>query len=260
MTGDLARAVDRLVQTGDVSARLAAARSAIDELLWRRDVRDSAAEYTAGSRQWGSRDSAAVDGADVVVVDDSPMGRVLASSQAVTAEVPQHVTTWAVAPLQVLARLHVVAAHGHVQDEELGRPRRDGEAADDPLRLRLDAPSAAQAAGRLSLLADLVADSGGAPALAIAGITHAELLTARPFTWGSGLLGRASVRLVLADRGVDPSLFSVPETGIMRAGRPAYVRALRSYAAGDMPAYFEWFATAIQLGARAATPGVPGQA
>ena len=54
----------------------------------------------------------------------------------------------------------------------------------------------------------------------------------RPFAWGSGLLARASVRLVLASRGVDPSLFSIPEHGMLEMGRPAYVKALRAYATG----------------------------
>lgn len=250
----MAAAVDRIVGTAEIGADLESARSAIDELLWRRDVRAAAAEYSAGSRLRGSRDSAGIDGADVAVVDDSPMGRVLASAQAVTAEVPDQLATWGTAPLQVLARLHMIAAHGHVVADGLGRPRTHEETPDDPLSLALQVPAAPEAAGRLALLADLVTQAQEAPALAVAGIVHAELLTARPFAWGSGLLGRACIRLVLADRGVDPSLFSVPEAGIVDAGRPAYVRALRDYAAGRLPEYFGWFAGVIRLGAQAASP------
>lgn len=256
VAGGLVDALDRLVRVGDIAADLDSARAEIDALLWRRDVRSAAGAYTAASRQLGSRDSAAIDGADVAVAEDSPMGRVLASAQAVTAEVPAHVETWTKAPLQALARLHAVVAHGHVTDDQLGRPRVDGDTPDDPLRLAIDVPPAGMAAGRLTLLADLVADSQQAPALAVAGIAHGELLTARPFAWGSGLLGRAVVRLVLAARGVDPSLFSIPEMGMFQRGRPAYVRALRQYATGDpeaMAEYFAWFADVIRLGARAAT-------
>ena len=245
-------AVQRIVGIPGVADDLDAARGAIDELLWRRDVRNSASEFAAGSRARGARDSAGMDGADVFTVDDSPMGRVLAAAAAVTAEVPAQVDVFTKAPLQVLARLHAVVAAAEVGKEELGRPRVDDEAADDPLRLGA-APPAREAAQRLALLGDLVTDAPQAPALAIAGIVHAELLTARPFAWGSGLMGRAAVRLVLAGRGVDPSLFSVPETGMLDIGRPAYVRALRDYSAGNMAAYFRWFASAITAGAQAAT-------
>jgi len=255
--GGLADAIDRLMAVADTSAALNAARAEIDALLWRRDVRAAASEYTIASRQWGARDSAALDGADVATVEDSPMGRVLGSAQALTAEVPAQVDTWTRAPLQALARLHAVVAYGHVREEQLGRPRRSDEEPDDPLRLPIQAPSADEAAVRLTLLARLVSESSEAPALAVAGIVHAELLTARPFTWGSGLLGRAGVRLVLAARGVDPSLFSIPEAGIYQRGRPAYVRALRQYATGEpepMAGYFAWFADVITLGAQAARP------
>ena len=40
----------------------------------------------------------------------------------------------------------------------------------------------------------------------VAAIAHGELMTLQPFRWGSGLIARASVRLVLASRGVDPDL------------------------------------------------------
>jgi hypothetical protein len=62
------------------------------------------------------------------------------------------------------------------------------------------------------------------------------------------------VRLVMADRGVDPSLFSIPEHGILELGRTSYVRALRAYATGTpegMGEYLVWHATAVAAGARA---------
>ena len=66
-----------------------------------------------------------------------------------------------------------------------------------------------------------------------------QIAVLRPFAWGSGLIARATVRLVLAARGVDPSLFSIPEHGVAELGRPAYVRALqlsRNAAPADLPA------------------------
>lgn len=247
-------AANRWADLPDVSDRLTAARSAVDALLWRRDIRAAAAEVTAESRARGARESAAMDGADIAAPERSPMGRVLASAQAVTGEVPFVIDTWSNAPLQVLARLHVVAAHDHLPADSVGRPRVEHEPADDPLHLG-PAPEPLTAARRLTLLADLVSGSTQVPALVVAGIAHAEIVGGRPFAWGCGLIGRAVVRVVLAARGVDPSLFSVPEAGMLHLGRPAYVRALRSYEDGDVAPYLMWFADAVRWGAESVRPG-----
>ena len=256
MTGHLAQAVVRWAEVPEVANALTTARAAIDELLWRRDIRSAAAEVTAASKITGARDSAAIEGADIAANEDSPMGRVLAAAQAVTGEVPAVLDTWSSAPLQVLARLHSVAAFQHVAPDQLGRPRVGGETADDPLNV---GPAPENTALRLTLLADLVADSTDVSALAVAGIAHAEIAGARPFVWGSGLVGRAIVRVVMAARGVDPSSFSIPEAGMMQLGRPAYVRALRAYEAGNVDDYLVWFGQAISLGAQRASAHVPGQ-
>lgn len=236
----------------DVAVALAAGLSEIDALLWRRDVRAAAAQVAAASVERGARDSAAIDGADVVVVDSSPMGRVLDASLRLTAAVPSQVDVFSSAPLQALAQLHAVVAHGFVADDQLGRPRAF-ESADDPLRLGPLPPSRV-AADRLAGLADLLTRPTVAPALLVAAIAHAEIASVRPFAWGSGLLARAAVRLVLAARSVDPSLFSIPEHGMLQMGRPAYVSAMRAYASGT-PAgvgeYVVWHSTALAMGARA---------
>ena len=244
------------VLAGDprVAAAAAAAREEVDALLWRRDVRAQAAAVAAASIERGGRDSAAIDGADIVLADDSPMGHVLGAAWRVTEEVPRQVDVFAAAPLQALARLHAVAASRLVPEAELGRPR-SGEEADDPLRLGA-LPSAREAGDRLGTLALMLTRPTQAPAIVVAGIAHAELAVLRPFTWGSGLLARATVRLVLAARGVDPSLFSIPEHGMLELGRPAYVRALREYATGTpdgVAEFLVWQATAIATGARAVT-------
>ena len=253
MNEQVVAAANRWADLPEVIDRLTAARSAVDELLWRRDIRAVAAEVTAESKARGARESAAMDGADIAAVERSPMGRVLSSAQALTGEVPFVVETWAHAPLQVLARLHTVAAHGHLPEDCLGRPRLAHESADDPLHLG-PAPDSRTAARRLALLADLVAGSTQVPALVVAGIAHAEIVGSRPFAWGCGLIGRAVVRVVMAARGVDPSLFSVPEAGMMHLGRPAYVRALRAYEGGDVGTYLMWFADAIRWGALTVRP------
>lgn len=256
MTGQLAHAALAWSQVPQVDEALVAARGAIDELLWRRDIRSAAAEVTAVSKMIGARDSAAMEGADIAAAENSPMGRVLAAAQAVTGEVPAVVDTWSSAPLQALARLHSVVAFQQVEPDRLGRPRVEGEVPDDPLNL---GTAPANVSRRLTLLADLVAQATEVPALTVAGIAHAELAGARPFVWGSGLVGRAIVRVVLAARGVDPSLFSIPEAGMMQVGRPAYVRALRAYESGSVDEYLVWFCQAIALGAQRAAADVPGQ-
>ena len=243
-----------LGQDIEVARVMAAAREEIDSVLWRRDVRTNAAAVARASIERGGRDSAAIDGADTAVVDDSPMGRALARAIDVTAAVPGQVGAWAKAPLQVIAALHGIAANGFATEDQMGRPRAL-EIADDPLRIG-SLPPAAQVAPRLALLAGLVIAPTAAPAILVAGIVHAELLTLRPFTWGSGLVARAAARCVLAERAVDPSLFTIPENGMFTLGRPAYVEALRAYASGTRAgssAYLVWFATACALGAKAVT-------
>lgn len=241
-----------LARDETVSAALLAAREEVDALLWRRDVRGAAAEVASASVQRGARDSAAIDGADLALPDESPMGRVLESALRLTAAVPTQVDVFGTAPLQALAHLHALTAHGFVADDDLGRPR-SGDEADDPLNLGALVPAQA-AARRLATLADTLTAPTQAPAMLVAGIAHAELAVVRPFAWGSGLLARASVRLVLASRGVDPSLFSIPEHGMLELGRPAYVAALRAYASGSADGvcdFLVWHATAVALGARA---------
>ena len=234
-----------------VAAAALAAREEIDALLWRRDVRGAAAEVASASIQRGARASAAMDGADLALVDDSPMGRVLDAALRLTAAVPTQVEVFSRAPLQALAHLHALTAHGFVTADDLGRPRSD-DRVDDPLNLGAVVP-AASAADRLALLAQTLTAETQAPAIVVSAIAHAELAVVRPFGWGSGLLARAATRLVLAGRGVDPSLFGIPEHGMLEQGRASYVRALRGYASGTREGVCEfivWHATAVGVGAR----------
>ena len=86
-----------------------------------------------------------------------------------------------------------------------------------------------------------------------AGEAHAEVAALRPFGWGSGLVARALIRLVLAQRGVDPEFLVAPEVGLRSVGRPAYVRAVRGYAEGTpegVAAMLRLVAGAVERGAR----------
>lgn len=234
----------------DISQALDAARSAVDALLWRRDVRANAEQVAVDSLRVGARDSAAIEGADQFGVDASPMGRVVEAAIAVTAESVRMDDTWQRSPAQVLAHLHSVAARGFLAPDLLGRPR-DSDAVDDPLHIG-NVPAAASIAPRLVALTDVITRPG-LPALLEAALVHGELLALRPFSWGSGLVARASIRTVFRARGVDPSAFSCPEQGIYELGRREYVSAIRAFQAGSLPEmrrYMRWFSSAVQTGAQ----------
>jgi hypothetical protein len=247
-----------LVALPGVAEAVDAARGNVDALLWDRDLRSHAAEVAGGSRLRGAWASAAIDGAEVRpdalvsgdAVDGSPIGRVVAASLALQAELPRQVALIDRAPLQVLSRLHSVVSAGFVDDDQRGRVRRD-EHADDPLRLPAP-PTADDAAHRMSALARLLTTPTAAPALVVAAVVHAEVAVVRPFAWGSGLVARATTRLVLASRGVDPDGLTVPEAGLWAAGRPAYAAALRAYAQGTPEGVAQWLvlhAETVRVGA-----------
>ena len=224
-------------------------------------MRAQAAEIAAASALTGARDSAALEGADVSLevvragLDDSPLGRAVASSLAVTAAVPGQVDAWQRAPLQVLAHLHALAARGFEEADDLGRPRRHDEVV-DPLHMGAPLPWG-DVSDRLVGLADVLTQPTAAPAMLVAAIAHGELMTLQPFRWGSGLIARASVRLVLAARGVDPDLLGCPEAGMLSLGRSSYVAALRAYRSGEPSGVAEWIrwnASAVGFGASSDAP------
>ena len=235
-----------LVALPDVADACKVARDEIDALLWDRRTRGRAAELGMRSARLGARESAAIEGAEVPIdqvlagtgVDSSPIGAVLGAALRVTLEVPNQVAAWHTAPLQALAALHLLAARDVLSADDLGRPRSNDEA-DDPLHLG-PAPSSSEATARLDALARVLTLPTEAPALVVAAIAHAELMALRPFAWGSGFVARAAVRLVLADRSVDPGNLVSPEHGFRTMGRASYVAALRAYMTGTHSGMAEW--------------------
>ena len=169
--------------------------------------------------------------------------------------VPGQVDPWQRAPLQVLAHLHALAARGFEEADALGRPRQHDEVV-DPLHMGTPLPWS-EVSDRLVGLADVLTQPTEAPALLVAAIAHGELMTLQPFRWGSGLIARASVRLVLASRGVDPDLLGCPEAGMLSLGRSSYVAALRGYRSGEPAGVAEWIrwnASAVGFGASSDSP------
>jgi Fic family protein len=130
-------------------------------------------------------------------------------------------------PLQAFARLHALTGGASA-----GRP----VSADGPARLQ-------------SLSQTLLRTS--APALLVAAVVHAELLTALPFADHNGLVARAAERLVLVSRGVDPASLVVPEAGHL-ALRAAYESNLGGYRDGGQAGVHAWLLYAAEAQTRGA--------
>lgn len=239
------------------------ARMAVDRLLGHRVMRRKSAEVTAESSLRGARASADLEGAAVDLAAlreslragqplDSPHREIVGGAVRVQSGLGSLVETWRSAPLQALARLHLLAGSGVLADEALGRPRTD-QAADDPLRLG-PAPAPDEVAHRMDLLARLVAGGSGsagtrAPALVVASVVHAELLVLRPFGRLDGIVARAAMRLALVAGGLDPKAASAPEVGFVEL-RHLYPRAAYDYTLGDAEQWITHCGQAVALGAR----------
>jgi hypothetical protein len=147
------------------------------------------------------------------------------------------VGVWRRAPLQALARLHMLAAADQVEEDRLGRPRAD-----------------ADVGPRLRLLADMVTGGTRAPAPVIAAVAHGELLTLAPFGSADGVVARAVSRLVTIANGLDPHGLGVPEVSWMRRAAD-YRDAARGFAAGTADGMRTWLmlcCRAMQAGAQEA--------
>jgi hypothetical protein len=147
------------------------------------------------------------------------------------------VGVWRRAPLQALARLHMLAAADWVDEDRLGRPR-----------------AHADIGPRLELLAKVVTGGTRVPAPVIAGVVHGELLTLAPFGSADGVVARAVSRLVTIGTGLDPHGLGVPELSWMRRAAE-YRDAARRFAEGTpdgMEAWLVLCCQAMQTGAQEA--------
>ena len=140
------------------------------------------------------------DQLDDSAVSDPVFAGALRVAQALEGGGTNLVGVWQRAPLQALARLHMLAAADQVDDDQLGRPRADAEVGP-----------------RLELLA-AVGDRRvrTVPAPVVAAVAHGELLTLAPFGSADGVVARAVSRLVTIATGLDPHGLGVPEVGWMR--------------------------------------------
>ncbi len=239
-------------------------RRAVDRVYGHRDMRRRSNEITAEAALRGARGSAALSGADWALeevrrrtdfsIDEE--SRTLGAALRLTAEAGQLLSIWRQSPLRVLARLHLVAAGGAGESDDLvGRPRLSGEPVDEPL-VELPLPDAGQVAGRLEGLSELIIAGGSAPALVTAAVVHGELMALRPFGSHNGLVARTAERIVLIGSGLDPKSVCPAEVGHGELGRAAYVAALDGYVSGTPEGMVAWIAhcgRAVELGAREST-------
>ncbi len=174
-----------------------------------------------------ARASAVLDGGPVRLDDDSAVtdpvfGGALRVARELEGGAGPLVGIWQRAPLQALARLHMLAAVGLVDGDRLGRPRADAEVGP-----------------RLELLADLVTGRTRASAPVVAAVAHGELLTLKPFGSADGVVARAVSRMVTIASGLDPHGLGVPEVSWMR--QPAdYRDAARGFADGTPNGLAAW--------------------
>jgi hypothetical protein len=155
-------------------------------------------------------------------VSDPVFGGALRVAQALEGGGGPLIGIWRRAPLQALARLHMLAAADQVDEDRLGRPRADSGVGP-----------------RLELLAGLVTGATRVPAPVVAAVAHGELLTLKPFGSADGVVARAVSRLVTIASGLDPHGLGVPEVNWMR--QPAdYRDAARGFAEGTPGGVGAW--------------------
>lgn len=236
-----------LLELPDVTDAVAAARAAIDKVhshpANRRGWHTTAAEASVRA----ARASAAVAGGAAEIPESGTVtDPLLAGSLRVAEAIGPLLPTWQRAPLQALARLHVLAASdlvGADEQEQLGRPRVTDEVS-----------------SRLDLLARVVAEASGSAQGQIPGpvqsaVVQGELLALAPFNEAGGVIARAAARLTVIGSGLDPKGLVVPEVAYFRR-QADYAKAADGFASGDPEGVGGWIVhccQALEAGAREAS-------
>ncbi|MEV4614983.1 oxidoreductase [Kitasatospora sp. NPDC049258] len=279
-----------------VPEAVAEVRKAVDRLYGHRVMRRRAPEVTSEAAIRGARASAALDGADWPLEEvrrrsdfsADPQARTVGGALRISAEAGQLLSVWRHSPLQVLARLHLLAVGDAAPSA--GRPRQAGELAGAAFPAELaaaegvgadgadsaegassaggagpvelpPAPSAAEVAARLDQLSQLLVGrtegaAGGTPALVVSAVVHGELLALRPFGAYNGVIARAAQRIVLIAEGLDPKAICPAEVGFAELGTAAYRQALLGYLGGTPEGMARWIVhcgAALRLGVREST-------
>lgn len=225
-----------LLELPGVTEAVTASRDAVDGLLGNRVLRRRSSDVSAESVLRGAWASAVLAGSSLTLAEfrEAADDSIAPGALRVSAELAPLAETWSGAHRQVLARLHTLAAVGLVAEDELGRPRPDREVAH-----------------RLDTLAEVLSLTS-APAVVVAAIVQAEILSLDAFAPVSGVVARAAARLTLIDRGLDPKSLVPLEVGHLEL-RAEYESALAAYATGTPEAVVGWIrhcAAAVELGVR----------
>ena len=212
-------------------------RRAVDGLLGNRVLRRKSGDVSAESLLRGAWASAVLAGSPATL-EEVRAGRatdeIVQGALRVSTELAVLSDIWAGAHRQVLARLHALAAADLAPEQLLGRPRADREVAH-----------------RLDTLAEVLALTS-APAVVIAAVVQAELLSLDAFTPSSGVVARAAARLTLIQRGLDPKSLVAFEVGHLEL-RDAEDALIADYRTGSPDAVVAWIVhcgQAVELGAR----------
>jgi hypothetical protein len=231
-----------LLELADVAPALERARQAADAAMRHRALRRSGGQVAAEAGLRAAVASAALDGhgyeleqVRAGLVTDP----VLQGALRVSTALDGLTGTWLRSPRQVLARLHVLAARGSVEEAELGRP--------------VAGPAVA---ARLDALSELIVGAGatrdaGAPALLEAAVVHGELLALRAFAGPNGVVARAAGRLTLTAAGFDPRGLLAVDVGHHRR-EPEYIGAAGAFATGTPDGLRSWlrhYASAVEVAA-----------
>ena len=230
-----------LLELPGVEDAVHAAREAVDEVHGHPANRRGWPATAAEASVRAARASAALDGGDPEIpaageVDEPHLAGALRIAESIGTLVP----IWQRAPMQALARLHVLAATDLVE-------RRGAGPAPRPSR---------GVTRRLDLLGELVAGGTSVPGAVLVAVVHGELLALSPFGTANGVVARAAARLTTIGTGLDPKGLIVPEVYFLRrSDRYARGRGRRSPPAPTRasPTGSLLCCEAVEAGAREAT-------
>lgn len=219
----------------DVADAVESARTAIEAVHRHPANRRGWPRTSAAASVRAARASAVLDGGSAELDPNAETvgDPVLAGSLRVAAAIGSLVPVWERAPLQVLARLHTLAAADIADPSELGRPR----------------PGHPEDAGRLAGLAQLLR-SGPWPAPIMVAVVHGELLALRPFGSADGVVARAAARLTMISTALDPHGLTVPEVGHLRTEAEYSAGAAAYRDGGAVGGWIVQVCTALVAGAR----------
>ena len=212
-----------LTELEGVPSAFAATRDGIDVMLRDRGLRRTTPDQTAESLLRGAHASAVLEGSasSTEEVRTDSGDKIAQAAVRVSTELLSLVPVLGRAPAQVFARLHALTG-----GDSAGRP------------------VSPEAANRLQSLSQTLLQTS-APALLVAALVHADLVTAEPFADHNGIVARAAERLVLVARGVDPASLVVPEAGHL-ALRAQYESNLRAYRDGGTSGLHSWLLYAAE--------------